>query len=62
MHEFRFDSLTSTGENRSGILRGVDRADIIRQLGQRGESATKVEQLHGRQKISYSQKKRSRRT
>ncbi len=62
MHDFHFDSLTSSGEVRSGILSGVDRADIIRQLTQRGETATKIEQVHGRQKIAGSQKKRSRRT
>ena len=62
MNDFRFDSLTSSGEMRSGILTGADRADIIRQLDRRGETATKVEQIIGRRKTAGSQKKRSRRT
>ncbi|MDP7009001.1 MAG: type II secretion system F family protein [Phycisphaerales bacterium] len=62
MHDFHFDSLTSNGEIRSGILRGVDRADIIKQLGQRGETATRIEQIKGSRKATATEKKRSHRT
>ncbi|MDP6542234.1 MAG: type II secretion system F family protein [Phycisphaerales bacterium] len=62
MNDYRFQSLTNTGEMRSGTISGIDRADVVRQLDIRGETATKVEQIQGRQKTARSQKKRSRRT
>ncbi|HJN71284.1 MAG TPA: type II secretion system F family protein [Phycisphaerales bacterium] len=62
MHDFHFDSLTNSGEVRSGIMSGIDRADIIRQLDRRGETATKIEKMSGRKKLAHSHKKRSRRS
>ncbi|MBT4583856.1 MAG: type II secretion system F family protein [Phycisphaerae bacterium] len=62
MHDFHFDSLTNSGEVRSGIMSGIDRADIIRQLDRRGETATKIEKMSGRKKLARSHKKRSRRS
>ena len=62
MNEYRFDSLTSSGETKTGILLGIDRADIIRQLVQRGETATKIEQIQNRHRIARLEKKKSRRS
>jgi len=62
MNEYRFDSLTTSGETNSGVLSGIDRADIIRQLMQRGETATKVEQIKGRPRAARFEKKKSRRS
>ena len=42
MQDFRYESLTTSGETRSGILTANDRADVIRQLIGRGETATTV--------------------
>ena len=62
MNEYRFDSLTTSGETKSGVLSGIDRADIIRQLVNRGETATKVEQIRGRPRAARFEKKKSRRS
>ena len=62
MNEYRFDSLTTSGETKSGVLSGIDRADIIRQLAQRGDTATKVEQIRGRPRAARFEKKKSRRS
>ncbi len=42
MPNFHYQSLTSSGEVRTGVLNAVDRADVIRQLTGRGESATTI--------------------
>jgi type II secretory pathway component PulF len=60
MVDFSFQSITTSGEVRSGILKGRDRADIIQQLSNRGETATKVEKVSAkhRQKQTSSRKRR----
>ena len=45
MPEFQYHSLTASGETKEGILSGRDRADIIQQLANLGQTATQVEQL-----------------
>jgi type II secretory pathway component PulF len=45
MPNFTYQSLSSNGQARSGVLTAVDRADAVRQLLGRGETATFVE-LH----------------
>ncbi|MBC8309905.1 MAG: type II secretion system F family protein [Phycisphaerales bacterium] len=42
MPDFTFQSITNTGEVRSGVLTGNDQADIVEQLSNRGETATQV--------------------
>ncbi|MCP3905953.1 MAG: type II secretion system F family protein [Planctomycetes bacterium] len=47
MPNFRYDSLTKQGEARSGVLAAAGRAEAIRLLRQRGETATRVDVLTG---------------
>jgi type II secretory pathway component PulF len=42
MPTFTYQSLTGAGETRSGVLSALDRADVVRQLLSRGETATVV--------------------
>lgn len=42
MPSFRYDSLSVDGQKRSGMLDAMDRADVVRQLLDRGETATRV--------------------
>lgn len=44
MPDFHYQSLTSGGENRNGVLTALDRADAVRQLLTRGETAVQVVQ------------------
>ena len=43
MPNFSYQSLTRTGQSRAGVLAAIDRADAIRQLLGRGETATLIE-------------------
>ncbi|MHC5113453.1 MAG: type II secretion system F family protein [Planctomycetota bacterium] len=45
MPNFRYDSLTKQGEARTGVLAATDRADAVRVLRERGETATRVDVL-----------------
>jgi type II secretory pathway component PulF len=45
MPDFRYQSLTTTGEARHGIVTAADRQDAVRQLLGRGETATQVAAL-----------------
>jgi type II secretory pathway component PulF len=45
MPDFRFQSVTNSGEAKSGVLKGRDRADVVQQLSSRGETATNVERI-----------------
>ncbi|MCH2147020.1 MAG: type II secretion system F family protein [Phycisphaerales bacterium] len=45
MPEFQYHSLTPSGETKQGILSGRDRADIVQQLANLGQTATQVEHL-----------------
>ena len=45
MPDYRFQSITTSGEARAGLLKGRDRADIVQQLSSRGETATEVQQV-----------------
>ena len=47
MPSFTYQSLTSTGQVRQGVLNATDRADAVRQLLSRGETATHVELADG---------------
>ena len=59
MHDFHFQSITNSGEVRSGVLKGRDRADVVQQLSGRGETATKVEKMKSSLKTGAgSQRKR----
>jgi type II secretory pathway component PulF len=42
MPSFRYESLTATGETRGGVLAAADRADAIRIITGRGETATNL--------------------
>ena len=52
MPDFRFQSITNSGEVRSGILKGRDRADVVQQLSSQGETATKVNKVKQSDKIT----------
>ena len=45
MHNFEYQSLTNSGESRTGTLIASDRADAIRQLLGRGETAVQIDSL-----------------
>ena len=45
MPDYQFQSITTSGEAKSGILNGRDRADIVQQLSSRGETATQVHKV-----------------
>ena len=59
MPEFQYHSLTSSGETKEGILSGRDRADIVQQLANLGQTATQVEVLK-KGKLSSSSKRGSK--
>jgi len=61
MPDFRFQSITTTGEVRTGTLAGHDRADVIRKLSNRGETATEIQKVKGLQKSSSGTSSRHRR-
>lgn len=61
MSDFRFHSITTNGEVRTGILKGRDCADIVQQLITRGETATKVDKVSATDKRSLVQTPRKRR-
>jgi type II secretory pathway component PulF len=48
MPDFQYQSLTSTGERRTGVLSATDRAEAVRVLVTRGETATSIEALDGK--------------
>lgn len=52
MPDYKFQSVTSSGEVRSGVLAGHDRAEVVQQLLGRGETATLVEPLRRRAALS----------
>ena len=61
MPDFCFQSITSSGEVRTGTLKGRDRADIVRQLSGRGETAleiSKVENFGNIKKLTTTRKRR----
>ena len=39
MPNFRYQSLTATGDARAGVIAATDRAEAVRLLGARGETA-----------------------
>ena len=47
MPTYRYQSMTAGGQSRSGTLTATNRADAVRQLMQRGETATQVETAAG---------------
>jgi len=47
MPNFKYQSLTSHGETRSGVLAATDRAEAIRLLETRGEVPTRIDVLQG---------------
>jgi general secretion pathway protein F len=51
MVDFRYQSVTTSGEAKSGLLKGRDRADVIQQLSSRGETATKIEKAKASDKV-----------
>ncbi len=61
MPDFRFQSVTNSGEVRSGVLKGRDRADVVQQLSSRGETATQVNKVKQSEKISSLAGPRKRR-
>ena len=48
MPNFRYNSLTSAGEMRSGVVAANDRQEAVRKLLNRGETATQIELEDGR--------------
>ena len=59
MPDFQFSSKTSSGKTKSGILTGIDAADIVRQLATKGETATKVTQINTKKKSKEKKKSTS---
>lgn len=47
MPTFAYESLSRSGQTRSGVLTANDRADAVRQLTGRGETATSIEAMEG---------------
>lgn len=60
MLDFNFQSITSTGEIRTGILKGRDRADIVQQLSGLGETAIEINQVEKSSKEIYASSVRKR--
>ena len=60
MLDFNFQSITSTGEIRTGILKGRDRADIVQQLSGLGETAIEINQVEKSNKAIHSASSRKR--
>jgi type II secretory pathway component PulF len=60
MPDFRFQSITNSGEARSGILKGRDRADVVQQLSSRGETATEVSKVKTSNRSAHPTKTRKR--
>ena len=56
MPDFEFQSISVNGQPRSGILTGRDRADIVQQLAELGETATQVSQLKSNSAKSNKQR------
>lgn len=50
MPNFQYESLTNGGQVRTGIIAALDRADAVRQLTGRGETATSVIEADGKAK------------
>lgn len=47
MPSFRYESLTTAGENRAGILEAPSRADAVRRLLDQGQTATTIAEVKG---------------
>jgi general secretion pathway protein F len=60
MLDFNFQSITSTGEIRTGILKGRDRADIVQQLSGLGETAIEINQVEKSNKAMRTSSARKR--
>jgi type II secretory pathway component PulF len=60
MPDFQFQSVTTSGEARSGVLKGRDRADVVQQLSSRGETATQVHKVQAGSKITRATAKKRR--
>ena len=60
MLDFNFQSITSTGEIRTGILKGRDRADIVQQLSGLGETAIEINQVEKSRKAIRASSARKR--
>lgn len=60
MLDFNFQSITSTGEIRTGILKGRDRADIVQQLSGLGETAIEINQVEKSSKAIHPSSVRKR--
>ena len=60
MLDFNFQSITSAGEIRTGILKGRDRADIVQQLSGLGETAIEINQVEKSRKAIRASSARKR--
>ena len=60
MPEFRFQSITNSGEIKNGFLQGRDQADVVKQLSSRGETATEVDLVKPSMKIAHFTSTRKR--
>jgi len=60
MLDFNFQSITSTGEIRTGILKGRDRADIVQKLSGLGETAIEINQVEKSNKALRTSSARKR--
>jgi general secretion pathway protein F len=52
MPDYSFQSITNSGEIRTGILKARDRADVVKQLSSRGETATEVNRVKTGSKVA----------
>jgi type II secretory pathway component PulF len=52
MPDYSFQSITNSGEVRTGILKARDRADVVKQLSSRGETATEVNRVKAGSKVA----------
>ncbi|MDP7005358.1 MAG: type II secretion system F family protein [Phycisphaerales bacterium] len=61
MPDFHFQSITTSGEVREGTIRGRDQKDVVQQLSNRGETATEVNKVKTKSKVSALTAQRKRR-
>ncbi|MEM7228098.1 MAG: type II secretion system F family protein [Planctomycetota bacterium] len=57
MPDFVYESLTANGQQRSGMLSATNRADAVRQLTDRGETATNVLEADAKGRVKKSERR-----
>ncbi len=62
MPTFRYQSLTKSGQSRTGVVAALDRSDAVRVLMLRGETATQIDQAEEQQVSKRTEARRARET